>query len=294
MYSHHTRKSIYLSTFLTFLISCKPKQPHVSARPVPQNNQDIVIQQGSDELLPGSNVEVSSQGQQAVAHPSERTQSSEKPIEESQSSEIRENQSQNSINVAQPKLNTISKEVVPIVDHKPSADPFSGVAAFKAWRSGRSHAGIDLYGVVGDKVRAMADGVVKDYYDFFQKTWAIEVEHPNVEMPHPDIPGKMIKGVYVRYAEVKASSIAVEIGQEVKAGDVLGHMGKLLCCPSMVHFEVYTGKQPDGSKYKENELGQQEIWLSSGNNEFQRRPDLIDPGYLIKKMFGKAGWSLNY
>ena len=102
--------------------------------------------------------------------------------------------------------------------------------SFGAPRDGgtRSHAGCDLYAPIGTPIRAVADGVVLNFYFFYKDTWALEVDHFEF---------------VVRYGEIRKDlPPGVRIGAQVQAGQELGTVGRLTGLDiSMLHFEMYQG-----------------------------------------------------
>lgn len=138
-----------------------------------------------------------------------------------------------------------------------SANYHEGARRFGSSRGGRRHAGIDLYAPAGTIVRAMADGKVIQVYPFYCETYAIEVDHGNF---------------IARYGEVdkRKSNIFVSAGDDVKRGDKIGVVGRLvgITVPSnMLHLEIYSST----NNPKKSPL------TVKGNPPFQRRSDLVDP-----------------
>lgn len=128
-----------------------------------------------------------------------------------------------------------------------------GFARFGSNRSGgkRKHAGCDLYASAGTEIRAMARGVVRNIYYFYDNTDAIEIVH-----------AKHI----VRYGEIKKGEALVKIGDEVDKGQVIAHVGSLTTkgIPSMMlHLEMYSDPNNKGTL--------------NGTSIYKRRSDLIDP-----------------
>lgn len=135
----------------------------------------------------------------------------------------------------------------------------SGMARFGSNRSNktRKHAGCDLYAPSGTEVRAMADGVVRNVYFFYDNTDAIEITH-----------AKHI----IRYGEVKKGGSLVKAGDRVKKGQVIGYVGKLTTkgIPSMMlHLEMYSNPSNTGTL--------------TGSSVFKRRSDLVDPTLFLDK-----------
>jgi hypothetical protein len=86
---------------------------------------------------------------------------------------------------------------------------------------------VDLFASEGDEVVACADGVITNFYKFFNSkgrdTFALIVEHP---------------GVVVNYGELAPDSLdrlGLKIDDSVKAGQTIGRIG----ATGMLHFETY-------------------------------------------------------
>lgn len=123
--------------------------------------------------------------------------------------------------------------VIPIV-----GTPLLITAEFGYYEFGK-HNGIDLVvGVAGNPVVAAGDGIVVD-------TTISEgrVGHGNsVFIKHSD-------NLYTRYSHMLDNSVVVKIGDEVKAGDLLGEMGNTgFSTGNHLHFETRTksGSGSDG------------------------------------------------
>lgn len=129
----------------------------------------------------------------------------------------------------------------------------NGFARFGSNRSGgkRKHAGCDLYAPAGTEVRAMADGIVRNIYYFYDNTDAIEITHQ-----------KHI----IRYGEVRKDKSLVKAGDKVVRGQVIGYVGSLTTkgIPSMMlHLEMFSNTDNTGTL--------------NGNSIYKRRSDLVDP-----------------
>lgn len=137
--------------------------------------------------------------------------------------------------------------------------------AFGSPRDGgkRKHAGCDLYAPPGTDVLAVADGVVlRGPYLFYDGVDALEIEHPGI-------------GV-VRYGEIQGP-YPVQAGDKVRAGQVIGHVGKMATVPqSMLHFELYAGA-----------LGDLPL-TNRARPPFMRRGDLTDPTAFLDSCAVKA------
>lgn len=90
----------------------------------------------------------------------------------------------------------------------------------------RYHVGVDLYGIPGDAVVACRDGAVVNFYNFYENSYALLVNHGDV---------------VVNYSEVAADSLAnngLRVGSQVKAGQRIGIVAQLKE-NGMCHFETY-------------------------------------------------------
>ncbi|MFH1434283.1 MAG: M23 family metallopeptidase [Pseudomonadota bacterium] len=150
-------------------------------------------------------------------------------------------------------------------------------AEFGSSRSGgRVHAGCDLYWTHDGgydyqtayyaynndtPVYAVADGIIVNYYAFYNGTNALEVDHDDFT---------------VRYGEVDDGGLpgGLGIGSTVSAGQQIAVMGDLDMSSgtwSMLHFELYsndlTGPLTDTSNW---------TYLNVPDANYQRRGDLMD------------------
>jgi murein DD-endopeptidase MepM/ murein hydrolase activator NlpD len=112
-----------------------------------------------------------------------------------------------------------------------ATDPTHGTCMSSGFgqRGAEFHKGLDYYDRNGGQIMAAADGVIR-------------------EMKYRDDYGNMLlidhgKGVYTRYAHLSAFSKGMAVGQQVRAGDVLGLMGNTAAYPIPVHlhFELLLG-----------------------------------------------------
>ncbi|GJD72340.1 M23 family metallopeptidase [Methylobacterium goesingense] len=155
----------------------------------------------------------------------------------------------------------------------PKEDFAEGMRRFGANRDGgkRKHAGCDLYAPVNTPVYAVADGIITQFASFYLETSYITVDHDDF---------------IVRYGEVKNSlPSGIRINSEVKAGDLIGYIGKLKGLNmSMLHFEMY-------SNIATGPL------TNRANKPYQRRSDLIDPTSYLKvwklEMLITSGYASN-
>ena len=97
----------------------------------------------------------------------------------------------------------------------------------------RTHNGIDIAASLGDSVLAARDGTVSAVYDDDAYGTTVTVDHGD--------------GYVTRYSNLSADP-AVEVGQTVKAGDVLGTVGDTatveLAREGHLHFAVSRNSQP--------------------------------------------------
>jgi murein DD-endopeptidase MepM/ murein hydrolase activator NlpD len=115
----------------------------------------------------------------------------------------------------------------------------------------RKHAGCDLYAAPGTEVLAVEDGtVVRGPYLFYDVVYAIEVQYTS--------------GLF-RYGEISHAVDGLKPGSPVKAGQVIGYVGKMqTVSASMLHLEMYTGKATGPLTSREHQ-------------PYLRRSDLVDP-----------------
>ncbi|MES2963181.1 MAG: M23 family metallopeptidase [Bdellovibrionota bacterium] len=142
------------------------------------------------------------------------------------------------------------------IEHRP--DSFLvGMGRFGWGRRGRIHAGVDLYGRTGQKIRSVSAGqVVRAPYFFKRQTMAVDIRHEG--------------GFIVRYGEITGKSFGLALGTKVTRGQQVGTMAKLSCCEPMLHMEIYSGS-------KTGALTQKNV------GKYHRRSDLVDPTKYIKK-----------
>ena len=129
-----------------------------------------------------------------------------------------------------------------------------GFGALRNW--GRLHAGVDLLSDPGTEVRAVADGTILQYYEFYEGTYALEVDHKNF---------------VVRYGEIFAKAGYKRRGK-VSSGEVIAEVGLMYpSYSSMLHFEMYKGTEQGP--------------LTQGvNHPYQRRKDLVNPTRFIQEL----------
>ncbi len=157
-----------------------------------------------------------------------------------------------------------------------------GATRTKGFRSarggGRLHAACDLAVPRGTPIRAISDGEVLEYHDFYEGTWALAVIHKHEGL-----------SFIARYGEVLGppDGIRWQRGAEVRGGQVIAKVGQLNSGKSMLHLELYaeTRRAPslsiarslrrDPNTYSEQE--QAAIRTRGWHWDFQRRLDLADP-----------------
>gem|GEM_PF-4450223 len=115
----------------------------------------------------------------------------------------------------------------------------------------RRHAGVDLYANTSTMIRAVGDGEVIDFYEFYLGTYALIVDH-----------GDFI----VRYGEIKAElPKGITVGTKIKRGQGIAYVGRLVgLTQDMLHFERFTGKAQGPLTLRDN-------------YPYQRRSDLVNP-----------------
>ena len=136
---------------------------------------------------------------------------------------------------------------------RPAASYHERPRAFGAPRANgaRKHAGCDLYAPAGTEVLAVEDGtVLRGPYLFYDVVYALEVQHPS--------------GI-VRYGEIARAAEGIATGVAVKAGQVIGYVGKMkTVAQSMLHFELFSGAAEGPLTNRQNP-------------PFMRRADLQNP-----------------
>jgi murein DD-endopeptidase MepM/ murein hydrolase activator NlpD len=172
----------------------------------------------------------------------------------------------------------------------------SGMRAFGSSRSKgtRAHAGCDLCAPLRKEIFAVADGVIKDYYFYYWKTFALVVDHSEFsvvygEVQPPEDPKKCgitvnndVMNLLKDLREIEKSGLPndLRIGSHVKRGDHIAYVGQLYTdngsVPfehTMLHFEKYSNKASGPFSQKSNETYINKI----EKKHYQRRADLEDP-----------------
>lgn len=111
-------------------------------------------------------------------------------------------------------------------------NPYSNGELVKSRTLGewRTHDGIDLPAAEGEKVKAAADGVVKDVRQDKRWGWTVEVEHGDVT------------AYYCGLSE----AVKVTTGQQVKQGDALGEAGNTSVLEASEEPHLHLGMKRDG------------------------------------------------
>ncbi len=113
------------------------------------------------------------------------------------------------------------------------------------------HGACDLMAPPGTPVLAIDDGVVLcNPYRFYDKTYAIEIQHTNF---------------IARYCEIRRQT-EVGLQSTVKAGQVIGYVGNQPGA-DMLHLELFSGAR----------TGPLTTAKTVANQPFYRRKDMMDP-----------------
>lgn len=141
---------------------------------------------------------------------------------------------------------------------RPTHNYRTGMRQFGARRDKgkRLHAGVDLYSQDGTQIYSVDSGKVRDIYEFYYGTYAIEVTHNNF---------------IVRYGELYPTpSKGVKRNATVRMGQSLGKIKQItqLRVKPMLHFEMYSTKRAG---------------TLSGGGKYKRRSDLKNPTEDLRK-----------
>lgn len=127
----------------------------------------------------------------------------------------------------------------------------------KEGRIVRHHAGVDLIAPAGSPIRAIADGTIVNHYPFKSGTHATLIDH-----------GDFV----INYGENSGLAPGLQVGDRIRAGQVIGHVGRLASGASMLHLEMYTPGTTVNQRW----------WWGSN-----RPPkNLLDPTDLISRLLG--------
>jgi murein DD-endopeptidase MepM/ murein hydrolase activator NlpD len=122
-------------------------------------------------------------------------------------------------------------------------------------KSGRLHAGIDLYAPRGSEVYSIQDGIISRISLFYEGSYAIEIMH---------------NSCIFRYCEIKPLA-TLQDGYQISAGEIIGHISPLTSTAlTMLHLEQYHDVKAIGAL------------TQIGVNRYQRRSDLINPEKYLK------------
>ena len=135
-------------------------------------------------------------------------------------------------------------------------------AKFGANRTGRLHAGADIYAPIGTEVYACEDGIIRHISPkFYKNVGAIEITH---------------KTCICRYCELTPLSTIKE-GQQISQGQLIGYVAKIDGIEnSMLHFELY-----------DNQDDKMPLTIVP-NPPYNRRKDLLDPEEYLDKSILKG------
>jgi murein DD-endopeptidase MepM/ murein hydrolase activator NlpD len=147
---------------------------------------------------------------------------------------------------------------------QPPGNPHVAGRHFGARRpGGRWHAGCDLIAPEGSNVYAVADGTVL-YAGRMTISYLPAVHVHEVRIEH--------RGFVVRYMELGHIAHGLARGSQVRAGDVIGTVGRMVN-DSMLHFELYGGTVAGEVVQMHNPT--QYYYVDPG--PYRRRRDLVDP-----------------
>lgn len=153
----------------------------------------------------------------------------------------------------------INRKIVFPVKCSKKIDSYKTIRAakFAAARTGRLHAGADIYAPVGTEVYACEDGIIRKVSEkFYKNVGAIEIIH------------RTCIGRYCEITPVKG----IDIGTEIKQGQLIGHVAKIDGIEkSMLHFELY-----------DNQNDKTALTILP-KPPYNRRSDLLDPTEYLDK-----------
>lgn len=132
----------------------------------------------------------------------------------------------------------------------------------------RLHAGCDIYAPLGSPVKTIADGKVVEKALFYNGTFQISVNHPNI-------------GV-IRYGEIDKIPAKLGIGDDISAGMQVGVIGQLqgMDVHPMLHLELFKGTVGGILTDRKNLT----IYSFVKAGPYQRRSDLMNPTDLLDKL----------
>jgi hypothetical protein len=158
----------------------------------------------------------------------------------------------------------------------------------------RAHAGCDLYAPVGEKIYAVADGVITRYRDFYGQTYALEVDHGDFMVRY----GEVQPPLNHKYKDDPPPNTVcngfsdLKEGVKIKKGQHIAYIGqlrldkdrngKLVNYPkTMLHFELYNGDDKGDLTDKTNSS-----YKNVPQKNYQRRNDLLDPTQSLEQAEG--------
>jgi murein DD-endopeptidase MepM/ murein hydrolase activator NlpD len=132
-----------------------------------------------------------------------------------------------------------------------NGDPWTGMSQFGWIRTDkygnhRTHAAIDLYGEVGEPVYAMAKGIVTRILPtgYYEGTGQIIIAHKNDKNQEKYLSARYSE-INVDYDNDKTLNVkTLRVGDNVEAGQIIGHQMIPTGNMVMVHLEIYCGFKP--------------------------------------------------
>ena len=155
------------------------------------------------------------------------------------------------------------------------------------------HAGCDLIAPVGTPIYAVADGIFVKYYEFYNQTYAIEINHGSFTVRYGEVqpPYEEANDKWGNNAppQKQCKGISNEIrkdGSHVKRGQLIGWVGQLRTKAKkgmkngshMLHFEMYANTK-NGPLTINNHKHYDHVPIKS----YQRRSDLLNPTDYLDK-----------
>ncbi|HET9237583.1 MAG TPA: M23 family metallopeptidase [Oligoflexus sp.] len=115
----------------------------------------------------------------------------------------------------------------------------------------RRHAAADLYAGTGTLIRAVSEGEVIDFYEFYLGTYALVIDHGSFIVRYGEITGHLPAGI--------------RIGERVRQGQGVAYVGRLIGLnQDMLHFERFAGWATGPLTLRDR-------------YPYQRRADLVNP-----------------
>lgn len=164
----------------------------------------------------------------------------------------------------------------------------SGERAFGSARNHgkRAHAGCDLYAPLGEKIFAVANGVITRYRNFYGQTYAVEVNHGDFVVRYGEVQPPLeneydsdspsdevcngLPSNLIETSKITKGQHIAYVGQLRLDKD---KKGKLVNYPrTMLHFELYNG---DGKGYLTEKT--KITYKNVLQKNYERRNDLLNP-----------------